>query len=630
MIEFFILANAVTLFFSLPVLVFEYKKRGSIDLFFLYLFGVINLIFAIFTYCGVNYFIDIRKFNIVWWLFIVLIVEVWGVFLRLGGVEEKRNKIKRRVSIVNGWWFLLVFLVNAGCYYFLNSKYYDPLEERFFNPGYGINHDQLIVLGTAKAFFRLDKSDSPLVKLFYDHCRSIGYPYGGTYINVFFSQLNGNDVYINYQRIIVWLVLLMIFTVNYFFLNYFPRLNRFLRVGLLLVSVMSVMNYLSISFIDSSVLGSAVVTPFLFFSIVFAVIYLKDKNKTRWFWLVMTMVLIDVVFIYTYIAALFFALFIISAMLIYGLKDAVTRKIIIKLGVLLVLVFLIPMNLLQAKSLLKLQLSSSSKEYNVLSGAMYGNTIGFINPITAFSIWTSNADYRFYEANYHTTELFFTMLAPTLLFLIVLKNKKSNKKLSFCLLTPFMFMIGLTYWITRSSYQNSKTLHWFGDLWPTILLLLLYGGLNSKKLIIKSVTLLYIGVYFYISLRSAVFATTYIGKPIVSSSYELMEIEDEVCKEDIKTLFLGRDENSKYFLMTCKGMTFYYDRFDNNSAFWDIIHSNKLPNLTQECLPGSLKLTKIDYSGYGRVLIDKCFEFNNPLYGLEKEYKNYNLWKLIK
>ena len=135
-------------------------------------------------------------------------------------------------------------------------------------------------------------------------------------------------------------------------------------------------------------------------------------------------------------------------------------------------------------------------------------------------------------------------------------------------------------------------------------------------------------IFFYYSFKSAVFASSYFGKPIVKSNYELMNLEPELCEDDSKLLFLGRDEMSKYFLNTCKNITFYYDRFDNNPAFWDVIKSNKLISLTQSCQPGELKLTKIDYTGYQRVLVDKCFEFNNPSYVMEKEYKNYNLWKL--
>ncbi|MFA6250161.1 MAG: hypothetical protein WC686_01500 [Candidatus Shapirobacteria bacterium] len=627
-IEFFITANTLAFLFSLPFLVARWMRGGGINLFYLYLVGSVNLIFCIFGYCSINYFVDIRKINIVGWTAAMVLIESAAVIL--AGQKQKLDTLsrKRKFAFDHGWWFLIVFLVSFGCFYFLNTKYFDSKENKSFNPGYGINHDQIIVLGSAKAFFKLDEHSGRLVKLLYEHCKWLGYPQGGTFINVFFAQLNGLDVYFNYQRVIVWLGLLTIFVINYFALEYFGKINIWLRAGVLMVSVISVMNYLSLSFINSSVFGSTASTPFLFLAILLTVGYIKTKKEVMWFWPVMAMTIINIIFIYTYIATLFYCLFLISAFVIYGWRSKEVRRTIFKLSMLVILVFMIPINLVQASKLLKVQLTSDLKEYNVLSRQMYGNTIGFVNPMTAFSIWTSNADYRFFDANYHNTELFFTLIGLFGMLLIYLPGRKEEKNLALALILPFMFMVGLTYWITKSSYQNSKAMSWFGDIWPLVMLLLLTGGLVSRKLGVKLMTLTYLGVYSYIALRSGILTTNYVGKPLVSSSHELMAIENEVCQSDKKTLFLGRDENSKYFLITCKDMTFYYDRFDNNPAFWEVIHLNNL-NPTAACNNGDYKLTPIYYVGYERVLVDKCFKFDIKDYRLIKEYKNYDYYERV-
>ncbi|MFA5770961.1 MAG: hypothetical protein WC894_05725 [Patescibacteria group bacterium] len=333
------------------------------------------------------------------------------------------------------------------------------------------------------------------------------------------------------------------------------------------------------------------------------------------------------VYIYTYFGGIYYLLFLATALIIYRRKFWEGWKMV-KIIALLFVAFLLPLNLLPAIKFLTKQVESPVKEVSLFKG-MNGNMAGFNNPMTAFSIWTSNADYRFYEANYYNTWLFFTLMAPIIFFLVVSeKGKIKLNKEILVIALPFAIMIGVGFWITKSSYQSGKALHWWSDIWPLIFYLLLYKSLLDKRIVIRLLVFSYCLIFFYYSFKSAVFASSYFGKPIVKSNYELMNLEPELCEDDSKLLFLGRDEMSKYFLNTCKNITFYYDRFDNNPAFWDVIKSNKLISLTQSCQPGELKLTKIDYTGYQRVLVDKCFEFNNPSYVMEKEYKNYNLWKL--
>ncbi|MCL4383942.1 hypothetical protein M1116_00645 [Patescibacteria group bacterium] len=605
--------------FGLPFAVYKLKKRLPIDLFEWYLFGVVNLVAIIFLYNSINYFWDIRKINIVLFSLAVSLIQTVLIYKK-----SSESKLSKKVGLVDrNWrWFLIVFMICTVLYSWMNSLYFDPNVKKVFSPGYGINHDFIIVLGTAKAFFDYNPQSSKLIRDLYYHCYEAGYPCGGTHISAYFSGLFNSDVYLIYERVLTWLSVLTVIVVNYFLVNYLKKQNFLSRVVLIIISVACVLNYLSMSFIDSSVFGSTAAIPFLLLAMFLTYRYFENEEKHYLPLIFLT--LIDLIYIYTYFGGIYFITFLVVATVLYWGKAWKKWKVI-KIVALFLIAFLLPLNLLPSGVFLRKQVTSSVKEISLFLG-MNGNMAGFNNPMTAFSIWMSNADYRFYEPSIENTWLFFTLMAPLLFFAVISDKEERSYKGFWSIGLPFIILIGAGYWLTKSPYQSGKALHWWGDIWPIVFYLILFKSLTDRRWLLRIAAFIYCLIFFYYSYRSAVFASAYIGKPIVRSNYELMGLEKKLCTDDSKLLFLGRDEMSKYFLDTCHNITFYYDRFDNNVAFWDVIKLNKL-NPVAECRDDQYQLTKIDYTGYQRVLVDKCFKFQEKDYQLKQEYEMYRLYE---
>ncbi len=620
--KFYFVAVFLTFIFSLPLFVFLIKKNEKIDLFLIYISGVLNLFCCLFFYASINYFWDIRNFSIVIFSFLLLFIELVFVFYVF-----RKNDFK--IEISNGKWYGVIFLLSLGMFYYLNNNYFDVEEKSFFLPGYSINHDYVVSVSAVRSFFDFSEeiNNSPVLKGSFGLHKETGYPEGGFYMNVFFAKLLKSDPYFLYQRVVLWLSLLSLFIINYFAINYFKKLNFLARFGLAIISVLSVFNFLSLSIINTSVLASVIVIPFVFFAILWTVLHLNEKEKNPLFLLFLLMSLAVVIFVYSYFNVIYYVFFIICLPFVVGFRKF-NKKFLFKISVVFLISFLLPLNFFKTRDILKRQLSSDNKEINVFKGGTMGNTIGFVNPMITFSIWSSNADYRFFVANHYDTWLFFSFFYLLFVLIMLGKLKKSTRKLILMVCLPFLLLVLMTFWINKSSYQNVKALNVFATVWPFVLFLMLFENLRDKRWWLKLITILYLCVYCFFALKGAIFACSYAGRPLVKSNLELAKISDDFCQNNDKKLFLGRDELSVYFLIKCKNIFFNYDRFFNNQGFWEIIKLNKMSGLDAKCEPDSLRLTEIDYSvGYESILVDKCFKFKNDDYELVKEYEVYRWYK---
>lgn len=617
---FFLQAGLVSLFCGIPLILFLYKKHIPIDFLLVYIFGVLNLFFCLFIYANFNHFWDIRKFDVLAFVGLAVCLETIFLFWELKG-------FKGLVRWRNFRYFIFMIIVGLGIFYYFNLNYWDRTEKKFFNPGYGINHDHIVSLAVVKSYLTMNDKSTQATKNYYKLFKGSGYPVGGTYINMFFSRMFGADPYFVYQKVLVWLSMLNMLVVSYFVLNYFTKVSFFNRIALAVVSVWSVFNFLSLSMINSSVFASSVVIPFILWSILWTLLCLELRTDRGLFLVILFLTLIAVFFIYTCFSGVYYLLFILATPFVFG-KSVFRRKFWFVVVSVFVLSFILPLNLAKIIDLFKILFTSTNVEVNLFKG-MAGNTIGFVNPMLATGIWFSSPDYRFFAANYYNTWLVFSLIGGVFLLILMGGIKRKVRRLTVTLTLPFVLMVAVGFWVTKSPYQSAKTLQVLASVWPLVLFLVLHDSLTSKKWWLRMMTVVFLGIYSFYVFKSSVFAFSYIGKPIVKSNYELMKLAPEFCRGDENKLFLGRDEVSSYFLVDCKNINYYYDRFANNAAFWEIISLNKMASLDQKCDPDSLVLTKIDFSTYKEILIDKCFKFEDKNFRLMKGYDSYEWYERI-
>lgn len=623
-VGYFIIFFAVFVFFSLPFCVYLLKKEGKLDVLMVPVMGFLNLLLGLFIYANINYFVNIRSWNIVLSLAIFWAIEfIWVIFWTRGN-----GLISRLVNVTH---FLLVLTISLAMFVTLSNTYFDKSEGKYYHPGYGINHDSIKILSTIKVYIEnIGELDNSMSRSANDFYVLTGYPLGGTFVGVYFSKLLKLDPYLIYQRLLLFIFLLNLYVINYFILNLYKNINYIIRAILLLTSVFCVFNYLSLSLVNSSVLGMTAVTPLLFLSIMLSLLVIHTKITQRLFWLLFFASMVGAVFVYSYIIAVYYVSFVILALILYE-KAVIRNGLLMHILLVIAIVFLFPLNLLLTKILVTSQFGSANTEINLFKG-MAGNTIGFINPITIFSLWFDNPDYRFSAITVRNVWLFFTLIFP-LFFLCVYRDKKLGKENDWRLLgalaLPFLFFIGISFWVIKSPYQNVKAMFLFSVIWPLLLFLIISRQLGARKVLVRLLSIFYLLILVRYFFRSSFLANSYIGRPIVRSNYELMRIEPEICKGSEAKLFVGRDELSVYFLLSCDNIRYYYDRFENNAAFWEVINLNKISSLDQKCEADSLKLTAIDFSLYKKVLIDKCFKFENKDYRLVEEYDGYKWYEKV-
>lgn len=624
-VGYFFVLLVVFIFFSLPLCVYLLKKEGELDMLLVPVMGFLNLLLGVFIYANINFFVNVRSWNIVlfsviFWVFEFFLVTFW---MRGSGLVFRLVNLKH---------CLLVLIVSLVIFVFLSNTYFDSGEGKYYHPGYGINHDSVKILSSIKVFSEnIGRLDSSMSRSANDLYVLTGYPLGGTFINVFFSRLLKLDPYLLYQRLLVFIFLLNLYVVNYFVLKIFKKVNFLTRVALVFTSVFCVFNYLSLSLVNSSVLGLTAVTPLLFLSIMLSLLVIHAKITRRLFWLLFPTSMVGAVFVYSYINVVYYASFVVLALILYG--KAVTKNgLLTHILLVIAIIFLFPINLFLTKILIASQFGSANTEINLFKG-MAGNTIGFINPITAFSLWFDNADYRFSAVTVRNVWLFFTLMLPLFLLCIYRDRKlgmENSWRMMGALALPLMFFIGISFWVIKSPYQNVKAMFLFSVIWPLILFLIISRQLGAKKVLARLLSIFYLLILMRYFFRSSLLANSYVGRPIVRSNYELMRVESEICKGDEGKLFVGRDELSIYFLLSCDNIRYYYDRFENNAAFWEVIALNKLSSLDQKCEVDSWKLTAIDFSLYEKVLIDKCFKFENNSFRLLKEYDGYRWYERVR
>lgn len=615
-LKFYFVAVLVVAFFSIPFIFFLYKKRKPIDLFLVYILGVLNLFFCLFIYANFNNFWDIRKFDLLLFLSIVVFLQIAVLYWKLKGFSGF-------LAVKNVKHFVVILLVGVGLFYYFNLNYWDPVQKKLFNPGYGINDDYITLMTVVKSFLTMNSNSNETVRNYYYLFKGSGYPVGGTYVHMFFSKIFKTDPYFIYQKVLVWTCLLNLYVINYFVLKKIKKLNFLCRVVLVIFSAFSIFNFLSLGMINSSVFASSAVIPFVLFGVLWTLVYFGSKKMDELFYVVLLITLSVVFFLYSCFGGIFYLFFLVALPMVYG-RMAFRKGFWFSLLLVFALAIALPLNVVKNVGLLKMLFTSTNVELNLFKG-MAGNTIGFVNPMLATGVWFSSPDYRFFTADYYNTWLVFGLLGGLFWLLFFEKIKTRDRRWILVLTITFTLLIAITFWGTKSFYQNVKALQFFSNVWPLILFLMLWRNLKSKRLMVRLITIAFIGVYMFYAVKSSVFAFSYFGKPIVKSNYELMEIASEFCQGDENKLFLGRDEVSVYFLVNCKNVKFYYDRFANNLAFWEIINLNKLDPVA-ECKDNSYKLTKIDFTLYKKVLVDKCFKFDNPKYRVEKEYKFYRLW----
>ena len=627
-LKFYLIASGVVVFFSLPLCLYFFKKRQTGDIFLLYVFGFLNFLWSLFVYASVNYFYDIRQFSLIFFSCGFVALELYYIFWFFKDRAELKQK--SYFKLTNGFWFVMLWLLGFGIFFYSISNYWDISLGKYFNPGYGINNDFNTFLKPVKAFFLYGQDSGQLMTTFFNILKDTGYAEGGTYINVFFSSLFGVDPYFVYQKVLLFFYLINIFVVFYFGNKFFKIMSIFARIALIFMSVLSVFNYLSMEIINSSVVASSLAIPFVLFSVLWMMTYFEKKKQIErdLFLGLLFLALTAIVFLYNFYFLFFIIIFMGFSLLFYGGKWKTIKKGLM-MGVVFVFCLLLPFNFVKILKHLTEQTADNS-DINVFVGKALGNTIGFVNPVTAFSLWFSNPDYRFFEVTVDNLWLFFSLISPLFFLIMVRKISRKRKRIIVLAFISFVSLIPFTYWITKSPYQNVKALHVFSVAWPLLLFLILSSSLNSKKFWLRAISLIYIVIYSYFSFKSAIYANSYIGKPVVESNYELMKIEPEFCISHGNKLFLGRDELSSYFLLSCDKIYFYYDRFGNNIAFWEIIKLNEMSSLGQDCKKDDYKLTRVDYEGYSQVLVDKCFKFDNKDYVLVKEYESYDWYKIKK
>ncbi len=351
------------------------------------------------------------------------------------------------------------------------------------------------------------------------------------------------------------------------------------------------------SFLHTSVLASTLVIPLILFSwyLVWQLLA-SSTNSTLWLGL-LTITLTAGIFLYIYIPVAYLILFLIGLRLT-GQKF--TRRQLLLFMLVILVAFANPHNLITTTRYSLRQFSSSDREINLLQG-MQGNLGNYLSPFMATSTWFSHPIYLVQGMRVSNQ-----WLVAIIIFLFILsKPKITFSKTLFQLTFPALVFVGLSLTLTHSPYQNAKALQFLAVLFPLVLYLIYTP---SFKRLFPTIGYVLLTI---ISLAGGLYASSYIGKPIVE--YDLSLYRQPFCASGLTVI--GRDEWAKYFLSDCNDVYYYLDR----SMSWDRVvafnRHNQLTFISQaNCEPASLILPGNPIFTDPYLLVDRCIRFDDPAY----------------
>jgi hypothetical protein len=502
-------------------------------------------------------------------------------------------------------WFKIVSLLYLSLFLLISTRHFDPENHTFFVPGYELNHDSISLASTVKMLKEgISVNNSNLASYLGSLTLNFNYPMGGTQLELFFVNLLNQDVFFIYSRVILAGFLLSLYPLTYLFLKLDNTGIKTYPFLFILTLIFVVINYLTLSFLDTSVLGSTISIPLIISTFVLIYLFFNHSLSSRTFVLCLSAISVVSVFLYIYIPIVICGLFILS-LLIAGLKPP--SRLISYLIIAGLLSFSNPHNLLVNLTYLPRQFTSSNSEANLFLG-MRGNLGNYLTPFMALSSWFSNPIYI--AQGMRTSNAWITAITLGLLLTLLGFYPRQGifkHRLPLILGFTFPFAILLLFsFLTHSAYQNAKVMQFFSPLWPIILYLTLL-----PYLFIKLIPRLIIILIVSAGILSGLYALSYVGKPVLAADLELLKLAPQICQNPHQSIkVLARDEWAKYFLMNCQNLDLYFER----NLDWDKIvafnQANHLANLSQPCADHSLSLIVPPKIGANLVLIDRCLNYS--------------------
>lgn len=626
----YLVITAVIILYALPLILLFRIFKQHYSIYFIPILGFINFIFIL-SFIHYSHFLARINGSISSILLLlsipilqIILISIWAKWRKYSlNLLIKKPVIQKKVVGI----ILLLTVFHIALFSLLSLNSYDRDSNRFYVPGYQINHDSMWLLNLTKylKFENIPSTNSMFYKVNnYDD----GYPSGGPMFVVAISEMMNVDQYSIYSRVIIYLFLLNIFVLFGGVDVLLSKRSSLTTLILILSIFVGLFSYLSLSITNTSVLAAVVSTPVLIY-LLFLLLHKMDNKLSRHIFVLMTFLSIFALFYLYGIYQFFYLIAILGLLMVYNQR----RKYLFLLATVVIsciLILIIPANFTLFKNATTGAFTSQATEVNIFKG-MRGNTIGFINPLAGQSLWYFSSDYRFSQGTLDNYWLYFflmLLIIGIIAFPTVDEKRYSNQRMvGVILLLVITSLVVFTYFITKSPYQNVKALFNFTILWPIVLFLFFYPKLVSSNLLIKIFTASAFILIAAFSIKSSLVSYRYIGVPFVEHNYELMSIAPEICKDESSIVFLGRDEWSKYFLLNCANISYFYDREENlerATNFWEL---NQIPSLNVQCV-NKLQLTDDFQPTFKRALVDKCFDFDLEEYELVKEYQYHDLYEL--
>lgn len=401
-----------------------------------------------------------------------------------------------------------LFLLHVGLYLFLSMSSYNVTHHTFFVPGYGINLDSVNILSSVEIF----KQDlPPQNNIAYQIGQIVltNYPLGGTHVLALVSYLTRLQPYFIYHRVIIYFYLLILFPAYTLISSVIKSKSRSQNLIIWLATLATALNYLSLSVINTAVLGSTFGSV-IAFTFITALVLTKNRiSRFNHIWLML--LVIGGIYIYSYYTLVYFVLAA-SVFAYFHQRPARWQPLgSIALAVIIALI-IPPLNQSLVRPFVN-NIFSTGREVN-LFGGMMGHTTGYINPLTSVSLWFGKSDPRDPIPTTFTLILFLGFLG---LFIYLIKNNlpniRRNKFALILLLTSYLLPLLIARFVTQSPYQYFKAFQMISVAIPTIVVLLL-APLNSG---LKRFTLT---VYLIFTLGSSLYAYKYVAAPPTDSYVE--------------------------------------------------------------------------------------------------------------
>lgn len=518
-------------FFSLPLLIFINKKNKN----YLYFLPVLGFSILLLFLKWIFYLDLLNIINNIF--YISLLILIFFIFIL---VKKNKNLLLRylRISIFN--YFVILLLL----YFFVFFQGGAILP---YIPSYEVNHDPIIILTTAKSFLlKTTSSENIGMMKFLDLSRG-NYPISFVLFLYLVSQTVRQDFY-NVAHLI------NIFIYGLTFLPFIKFLEELIyhknKYVYLFAAIFSIFSYLGIQVVNQSFYNQVMLLPFMISSIYFIINvfkYFKSNNLT----LFLSISLIGVILSYSF-TGLIWLIILIFLLITFSIKNdfkEIYQNIIFILrSIIITILFILPFIFNDLNLFFSGLFNNASREGSFLKAL--GNTIGYPSFLVSFNTW-SVLDFRINQISkkFLLFSIFFTLSLIFLSFIGYVKSKVISKKNILNLLIlilvvsipPFIFRF-----FSLSPYYYSKTLFYASFIYSGLIGLgLIISFISFKNLIVKTIIIIILLIYFNNSLRSI----NYFGRPPLIKFEELKNFSIFFENRNIKMVTLIDNEDwAKYFL----------------------------------------------------------------------------------